>query len=580
MSKATSFTIMPAGGAGAIVCSWTFGDTTTGSGCLTTHTYAATGSFTANVTAIDGLGVTATSSVSLTVNVKLSVTVAASPNPAEVGSAIGFTAHATSGVGVATCNWTFGDGTTGTGCITTHAYASQGTFTASVTAADIVNVTATTNISVTVNAKLAVTSVASPRPTEVGRAVSFTSTPAGGVGTVACSWAFGDTTTGSGCLTTHAYAATGSFTANVTAIDGLGVTATSSVSLTVNAKLTVTVAASPNPAEVGSTIGFTAHTTSGVGAATCNWTFGDGATGTGCTTTHTYASQGTFTAGVTATDTVNVTATTNISVTVNAKLAVTGNASPNLTEVGALVDFIAPTTGGVGTATCSWNFGDGSAANTCSASHTYTRAGRFNATVTATDTLSVSVLVSVSVAVHNRLTLTATAGPNPTDAGVRVGVAPVSTGGVGAISCSWDFGDTASATGCTTSHTYTNTGTFTATVTATDEVGVTTTTSVTITVNPLPSVDFNFEQAKPMAGEPVNFTSITTGGSGPFSFSWNYGDSRLGLGNPVSHSYAAGTFNVTVTVADAVGETAAVTHSVAVTQSLAVSIASIAPSLS
>src|SRR5207249_455425 len=81
-------------------------------------------------------------------------------------------------------------------------------------------------------------------------------------------------------------------------------------------------------------------------------------------------------------------------------------------------------------------------------------------------------------------------------------------------------------------------------------------------------------------GEPVNFTSITTGGSGRFSFSWNYGDSRLGLGNPVSHSYAAGTFNVTVTVADAVGETAAVTHSVAVTQSLAVSIASIAPSLS
>ncbi len=124
------------------------------------------------------------------------------------------------------------------------------------------------------------------------------------------------------------------------------------------------------------------------------------------------------------------------------------------------------------------------------------------------------------------MTLTAIAGPNPTDAGVRVGVAPVSTGGVGAISCSWDFGDTASETGCTTGHTYTDTGTFTATVTATDEVGVTTTASVTITVNPLPSVDFSFEQAEPMAGEPVNFTSITTGGSGPFSFSWNYGDSR------------------------------------------------------
>src|SRR5881628_2151816 len=244
------------GGAGTVTCSWAFGDTTTGSGCSTTHTYAATRSFTANVTAIDGLGVTATGSVYLTVNAKLTVTVAASSNPAEVGSAVGFAAHATSGVGVATCKWTFGDGATGTGCTTTHTYASQGTFTASVTATDTVNVTATTNISVTVNAKLAVTAVASPRPTEVETAVSFTSTPAGGVGTVTCSWAFGDTTTGAGCLTTHTYAATGSFTANVTAIDGLGVTATSSVSLTVNARLTVTVAASPNPAEVGSTIGF------------------------------------------------------------------------------------------------------------------------------------------------------------------------------------------------------------------------------------------------------------------------------------------------------------------------------------
>src|SRR3989449_5959139 len=206
-SKATSFTIMLAGGAGTIICTWVFGDATTGTGCSTTHTYAATGSFTANVTAIDGLGVTATSSVSLTVNAKLTINVAASPNSAEVGSTIGFTAHTTGGVGVATCDWTFGDGATGTGCTTTHAYASQGTFTASVTATDTVNVTATTNLSVTVNAKLAVTSVASPRPTEVGTAVRFTSTPAGGVGTVTCSWAFGDTTAaGSGCSSTHAYA--------------------------------------------------------------------------------------------------------------------------------------------------------------------------------------------------------------------------------------------------------------------------------------------------------------------------------------------------------------------------------------
>ena len=177
------------------------------------------------------------------------------------------------------------------------------------------------------------------------------------------------------------------------------------------------------------------------------------------------------------------------------------------------------------------------------------------------------------------MTLTATAGPNPTDDGVRVGLAPVTASGVGAITCSWDFGDTAGATGCSTSHTYTGTGTFTATVTATDEVGVTTAASVTITVNSLPGVNFSFGPDKPMAGESVNFTTTTTGGSGPYSFNWNYGDGGSGSGNPANHSFvASGTFNVTVTVTDVVGETATVTHSVAVTQSLAVSITSITPS--
>src|SRR5207249_4881651 len=255
-----------------------------------------------------------------------------SASPTELAVSTTFNARATGGSApYASYNWTFGDGTTATTttATTNHIYNATGTFSPMVTVTDSTSVTAmSTAVSVAVNPRLSVTAVAGPNPTEASKATSFTIMPAGGAGAIVCSWAFGDTTTGSGCLTTHTYAATGSFAANVTAIDGLGVTATSSVSLTVNAKLTVTVAASPNLTEVGSAVGVTAHTTSGVGVATCSWTFGDGATGTGCITTHAYASQGTFTASVTAADAVNVTATTNISVTVNARLAVTSVASP------------------------------------------------------------------------------------------------------------------------------------------------------------------------------------------------------------------------------------------------------------
>src|SRR6266568_4748623 len=374
VSVAVGFTAPTTGGLGTATCKWTFGDSGTANVCSASHTYTSAGTFTAIATATDALGVTATNNTTITVSPKLTVAVSTStPNPV-VGQSLTLTATTSGGVGTATCTWNFGDNTTGSGCSTTHTYTTSGTFTATVIATDILTfnaratggsppyasynwtfgdgttattTTATTNhtytatgtisamvtvtdstsvtamstaVSVAVNPRLSVTAVAGPSPTEVSKATSFTVVPAGGAGTIICSWTFGDTTTGSGCSTIHTYAATGSFTANVTAIDGLGVTATRSVSLTVNAKLTVTVAASPNPAEVGSAIGVTAHATSGVGVATCNWTFGDGTTGTGCITTHAYASQGTFTASVTATDTVNVTATTNISVTVNAKL--------------------------------------------------------------------------------------------------------------------------------------------------------------------------------------------------------------------------------------------------------------------
>src|SRR5437773_12155938 len=176
-----------------------------------------------------------------------------------------------------------------------------------VTVTDSTSVTAgSTAVKVPFKPSLSLMAVAGPNPPEVTKGTSCTIMPAGGVGTIVCSWAFGDITTGSGCSTTHTYAATRSFTANVTAIDGLGVTATGSVYLTVNAKLTVTVAASSNPAAVGSAVGFAAHATSGVGVATCKWTFGDGATGTGCTTTHPYTSQGRFLETVHATTPVNL----------------------------------------------------------------------------------------------------------------------------------------------------------------------------------------------------------------------------------------------------------------------------------
>src|SRR5439155_20618906 len=148
--------------------------------------------------------------------------------------------------------------------------------------------------------------------------------------------------------------------------------------------------ASPNPTDSTATPTFTAKAAGATSPyTTFNSTFGNGttATTTVATTIHTYNSPGAFSVEVTVTDSAGKTAVSSFSVTVTARLTVSAVATPNLTEVSVAVGFTAPTTGGLGTATCKWTFVDGGTANTCSASHTYTSAGTFTAIVTATDAL-------------------------------------------------------------------------------------------------------------------------------------------------------------------------------------------------
>src|SRR6266566_1314968 len=156
VGQSLTFTATTANGVGVATCSWNFGDGPTGTGCTATHAYSTQGTFTVKVTATDTLGVTATNNTTITVSPKLTVTVTTStPNPV-VGQGLTLTATPSGGVGTATCTWNFGDNTTGSSCSTTHIYTNSGTFTATVTATDILAVNATTSITFNVGSALAV----------------------------------------------------------------------------------------------------------------------------------------------------------------------------------------------------------------------------------------------------------------------------------------------------------------------------------------------------------------------------------------------------------------------------------------
>ncbi len=576
VTVSVSFSATMLGGVSPVSCTWSFGNASSGTGCATIHTYATLGSFTANVTATDGLGITATSTVTIIVNTQLSImNPSVGPNPTEVGTPVTFALAASGGTAPYTSySWSFGDGTTATTTManTTHTYTSTGTFTAAVTVTDSVGSKATSSISLIVNQKLAVTANASPNPTELGKYPSFTGTSSGGVGIITCSWNFGDSTTGAGCSTSHTYTTAGTFTATVTATDSLSVAATSNLTVTVNPKLTVIASANPNPNDAGISMSFTATISGGVSPVSCSWTFGDGSSGTGCSTAHSYASTGTFSSNITTVDSLSATATSSVSVTVHPKLAVTATASSKLTVVGRLISFAGTTSGGVTPITCSWSFGDGSSATGCVSIHTYTTVGSFTATVTAIDSLGVKATSSVTVTVNPQLAVTiASASPNPTEVSKSTNFTATTSGGVGSSNCIWDFGDGVAADTCSAAHVYSTVGNFTAIVTATDTLGVSATSSTTVSVKPKLAVSTSTSPKVTEVSKSATFNATTSFGVGSPACSWSFGDGSSGTGCLTTHTYStSGTFTAIVTATDSLSVTVTRTVSVTVNPQLAV----------
>lgn len=120
--------------------------------------------------------------------------------------------------------WAYGDGMTGTGSFTTHAYATPGTYIAVLTVTDNKGGTGTDSATVTVANRSPIANAGPDKSGVEDTSITFdgsgSSDPDGTI--TSYSWTFGDGQSATGAMPAHVYAAPGTYTVTLTVTDNKG----------------------------------------------------------------------------------------------------------------------------------------------------------------------------------------------------------------------------------------------------------------------------------------------------------------------------------------------------------------------
>jgi PKD repeat protein len=258
------------------------------------------------------------------------------------------------------------------------------------------------------------------------------------------------------------------------------------------------------------TINFDAGSSSGT-IDNYTWTFGEGDTASGTTTSHIYQTAGTYTATLTVSDTSGSSQATNVVITatepppslIQPTAVITSSSSVGDAPFTINFDGSESTTSQPPFTSYSWNFDDGASAEGVSVSHTYTSAGTYNPSLTVYDSAGLSDQVTTPVIINP------TPEPTPNQPPISSftttpgsGAPPLivtfdgsgSSDADGSItSYFWSFGDGSAATGSSTQHTYTEIGEYTVTLKVTDNMNETAVSSQVVSVIAEDDIEFNFE---------------------------------------------------------------------------------------
>ena len=449
----------------------------------------------------------------------------------------------------------------------THIFSNVGTYTITQSVKNDDNqLPSTKNVIVTVNAALiplVANFTAVPITGQAPLPVQFTDASTGIV--AGYSWNFSD---GTALNTTknpsHVFASAGNYNVVLTVTDSNGGSSTKSMNIIATVApipLVANFTAVPTTGQAPLTVQFTDASTGSVTG--YSWNFSDGtALNTTKNPSHVFAIAGNYNVVLTVKD--NNGGSSTKSMNINATVApiplnADFTAAPNTGSTPLIVQFTDTSKGAV--ASRSWDFNDGNVDTTQSPKHTFTGVKTYNVVLTVKDNNGVSSTKTMPITVNAATNLKAifTATPVSGNAPLVVKFEDQSTG---ASLRTWNFGDNSGvSTASKPSHTYNSVGTFIVTLTAINGTRSNVATkTITVTKPTLVINDITPDVTTGNAPLTVNFNCAVTGKPTYYAWTFERTIQQITYSGSVKHVYnSAGSYDVTLVVKDAYGNTAKLT---------------------
>jgi gliding motility-associated-like protein len=460
-----------------------------------------------------------------------------------------FTDTSSSGAGIVSRLWDFGDATGSTATNPAHTYATAGNFNVKLVVTDANGCKDSVTKTITVRPKPSPDFTAPPRCFPASSAFTDASTIVSG-SINSWSWNFGDAGTSALQNPTHAYAAAGSYSAKLVVQSTFGCKDSVTKTVTVNPKPAAVFTADTACSQSLTT--FTDLSTIASGSInTYAWTFGDGNTSTSQNPAHAYASGGSYSVKLKVTSAAGCADSIIKSVTVKQKpvagMALLSACSPS---PAFFQDSSFITSGSI--TAWKWDMNNGVTSVSKDTTYAYPAAGTYQVKHVVTSNLGCSDSIIRSIPVYP-----APVAKFTSPAACRsVAAAFIDSSTISAGSISswlWNFGDAGTSSAQNPAHSYATSGTFQVKLVVFSAAGCKDSITKSVVVSPLPVTTFTADTA--CFGFQTSFTNTSSIPAGSIaSWSWDFADGHgSGVQNP-THTYASGgPFNVELIATSAAG---------------------------